>query len=174
MLIGNKTIRFEHILQIYWTKGLFFGGMLFYSNKTFYNIFKCTPGLGLKNKLILTNRLELSNSINVNLSFLTDFTLIYKKNIVGMLNRYYSQLASVNNQPNDLLRLNILRLYLVRSYRGRCHALGKPVRGQRTWSNSWTSYKINLILRRFIGEMKSKIAKTAKVEKINFRVTKKK
>lgn len=106
--------------------------MLFYSNKTFYNIFKCTPGLGLKNKLILTNRLELSNSINVNLSFLTDFTLIYKKNIVGMLNRYYSQLASVNNQPNDLLRLNILRLYLVRSYRGRCHALGKPVRGQRT------------------------------------------
>lgn len=147
---------------------------MFYSNKTFYHIFKCTPGLGLRNKLTLSNRLELSNTVNTNASLLEDFTFKYKKNIVGILNRYYSQLNSVNNQLNDLLRLNIVRLYLIKSYRGRCHALGKPTRGQRTWSNGWTSYKINLILRKFIGEIKSKMSKTTKIEKINYRVAKKK
>lgn len=148
--------------------------MLFYSNKTFYDVFKLTPGLGLKNKAMLTKRLELSNVTSVNSSFLADFVFIYNKNVIGMLNRYYSQLHTVNNQVSDLLRLNIIRLYLIKSYRGRCHALGKPVRGQRTWSNGWTSYKINLTLRKFVSEMKFKISKITKVDKINYRVAKKK
>lgn len=51
------------------------------------------------------------------------------------INVLFSQINSVNHQRSEIHRLNIIRLYLIKSYRGRCHALGKPVRGQRTWSN---------------------------------------
>lgn len=148
--------------------------MLFYTNKTFYNIFTCTEGLSTYNKIMLLKRIELSNSIVINSTFLVDFKDRYKKDLVGFLNKYYSQVNSVNAQLYNLKKLNIIRLYLIKSYRGRCHALGKPVKGQRTWSNGWTSYKYNLTLRKFIGEMKSKISSNTKTEKINYKMTKKK
>lgn len=81
---------------------------------------------------------------------------------------------SVNNSYEDLKRLNIIRLYLIRTYRGWCHALGKPVRGQRTWSNGWSSYKYNKTLRKFILETTRKMASTKKIEKINYRLVRKK
>ena len=95
-----------------------------------------TPGLGYQNKVILLKRLELNNSIKVNITYLTSFKNIYKKNLTYLLNSYYSQINSVNNQLNNLLLLNVIKLYLLKTYRGRCHLLGKPVRGQRTWSNA--------------------------------------
>lgn len=106
--------------------------MLFYTNKTFQEVFTYTKGLGLTHKSMLTKRLELSNSILVSKTFLLDFKVLYKKDLIGFLNKYYSQVNSVNAQSDSLKRLNIIRLYLIKSYRGRCHALGKPVRGQRT------------------------------------------
>ena len=48
------------------------------------------------------------------------------------LNVLFSKLTSVNNTVVDLTRLNLIRLYLTRTTRGRSHALGKPSRGQRT------------------------------------------
>ena len=60
------------------------------------------------------------------------FKKVYNQELIGFLNHYYSQVSSVNNTMFDLKKLNIVRLYLVKSYRGRCHALGKPVHGQRT------------------------------------------
>ena len=67
---------------------------------------------------------------------LTSFGLDYENEtsrvILKPLNILLSQVHTVNNQYTDLLRLIIMRLYLIRSYRGRCHAIGKPVRGQRT------------------------------------------
>lgn len=167
-------MKFEHILQIYWTKGLFFGGKLFYTNRMFCELKYSTPGLGYQNKVILLKRLELNNSIKVNMTYLTSFKNIYKKNLTYLLNSYYSQINSVNNQLNNLLLLNVIKLYLLKTYRGRCHLLGKPVRGQRTWSNAWTSYKYNTILRRFVSETKSKLSKDKKVEKINYKLIKKK
>ena len=167
-------MKFEHILQIYWTKGLFFGGKLFYTNRMFYELNYFTPGLGLCSKLILLRRLELNNSVEVNTTHLTSFKNKYKKNLVYLLNNYYSQINSVNNQLDNLLLLNIIKLYLTKTYRGRCHLLGKPVRGQRTWSNAWTSYKYNTTLRRFVSETRSKLSKDKKIEKINYKLIKKK
>jgi len=167
-------LKFEHLLQIYWTKGLFFGGNLFYTNKTFYEIFSYTPGLGKSSKLFLTKRLELSNSVSVNLTSLLEFKTMYHREITGLLNNYYSQVSSVNNVLWDLTRLNIIRLYLIKSYKGRCHAFGKPSRGQRTWSNGWTAFKYNNTLRKFISETKLKLNKDKVVEKINYKLTKKK
>merc|ERR1711965_229384 len=115
------------------TKGFFYGGKLFYVNQTFDELFTQTPGLGKQIKSKFKDRFEL------------DFFLRYKKfeNILDYqssnktplnkpINIIYSQINSVNNQRQDLHRLNIIRLYLIKSYKGRCHALGKPVRGQRT------------------------------------------
>ena len=170
----KKKIRFEHILQIYWTKGLFFGGSLFYTNKTLYELFQITPGLGKKSKVTILDKLELENSINVNVTLVNEFNTFYKKEIVGFLNHYYSQVASVNNTVHELRRVRIIRLYLVKSYKGYCHALGKPVHGQRTWSNAWSSYKNNLTLRNFISESKNSLEKNKLPEKINYKFVKKK
>jgi len=118
--------------------------------------------------------LELENSVNVNTTLVNEFNTFFKKEIVGFLNHYYSQVASVNNTVHELRRVRIIRLYLVKSYKGYCHALGKPVHGQRTWSNAWSSYKNNLILRNFISESKSSLEKNKLPEKINYKFVKKK
>ena len=130
--------------------------------------------MGRKFKLGLATRLELKNSVELNLSLISIFSKIYKREIIGLLNHYYSQVSSVNNVCTDLQRFNIIRLYLIRSYKGKCHALGKPTRGQRTWSNAWTSFRYNNHLRKFIGESKKKLEREKRPEKINFKMTKKK
>lgn len=140
----------------------------------FYELKQSTPGLGLKHKITLLKRLELTNSTKTNLTYVNSFKSLYKKNLVFLLNSYYSQISSVNDQLNNLLLLNIVRLYLTKTFKGKCHLLGKPTRGQRTWSNGWTSYKYNLILRRFVSETKSKLSKDKKIEKINYKLIKKK
>ena len=114
------------------------------------------------------------NSISVNTSPLTNFKARYNRNIIGFLNNYYSQVTSVNTTSDSLLRLNIIRLYLIKSYRGYCHSLGKPVRGQRTWSNSWNSFNQNYTLRRFISQYKFKLGEGQSTQKINYKMTKKK
>ena len=138
-------------------------------------MFTQTPGLGKRVESKFTDRFEL------------DFFRQYRKfeNILEYqnsnrtplnkpINIIYSQINSVNNQRQDLHRLNIIRLYLIKSYKGRCHALGKPVRGQRTWSNAWNSYNINSQLRLFISETRRNLAKNKKEEKINYKIVKKK
>ena len=49
-----------------------------------------------------------------------------------VINMYFSRLISINNHINELIKYNIIRLYLIKTFKGRCHALGKPARGQRT------------------------------------------
>ncbi len=45
--------------------------------------------------------------------------------------------------------INIFFLDIISSYRGWRHSKGLPVRGQRTWSNAWNSYRTNLNLREY-------------------------
>jgi len=59
--------------------------------------------------------------------------------------------------PNHLVNLNILKKYLIKSYKGKCHALGKPVRGQRTWSNAMNSKNNNFFIRKCISQTSNKI-----------------
>lgn len=47
------------------------------------------------------------------------------------------------------LTFNVFMLDMISSYRGWRHYRGLPVRGQRTWTNSWSCYKSNWILRNF-------------------------
>jgi hypothetical protein len=151
-------MRFEHILQVYWSKGFFFGGKLFYSNKlTFSNLFQLhLYGLRYKFKQILIKRFELTTFTKYysHLMFLTNYFTTHFKNLTKTTNIIFSQINNVNLSVNGLEKLNIIRTYLTKSYRGYCHAIGKPVRGQRTWSNSWNSFKCNYVLRNFITKTK--------------------
>ena len=90
------------------------------------------------------------------------------------LNVIFSQINTINNNISEIQYYNILRLYLIKSYKGRCHALGKPVKGQRTWSNSWNSYNLNKVLRNFIRDTSNFLKKNERQEKINYKLIKKK
>ena len=48
------------------------------------------------------------------------------------INKIFSKMSPFNRTVHELVRFNIIRLYLIRSYRGRAQSLGKPSRGQRT------------------------------------------
>jgi ribosomal protein S13 len=173
-------MRFEHILQVYWSKGFFFGGKLFYNHKLFwndmtkYNLY----GLGSKFKSLLIKRFELTTFalFYANTIFLVQYFNKFHKKIVKTLNILFSQINNVNSTVQTLKRYNIIRQYLVKSYKGYCHSIGKPVRGQRTWSNSWNSFKCNNILRNFITQIKHIKSLNTKntPDKIDYRSIKKK
>lgn len=168
-------MKFEHILQIYWTKGFFFGGKLFYVDQTFNELFKQTPGLGTSVKKKIQDRFELDffNKFRHD-ELILNYQNTNKTPLNKPINIILSQINSVNNQRHELHRLNIIRLYLIKSYKGRCHALGKPVRGQRTWSNAWNAYNVNTSLRTFISATRRALLQNKKEEKINYKVVKKK
>jgi ribosomal protein S13 len=113
-------------------------------------------GLGSKFESLLLKRFELTTfyfSFSKNTHILTYFNNSYKS-LVKTLNILFSQINNVNSTTLELRRLNILRKYLIKSYQGYCHSVGKPVRGQRTWSNGWNSFKCNNTLRSFINKVK--------------------
>ena len=56
----------------------------------------------------------------------------------------------------DLNNLNVIILNFISSYKGYRHLRGLPVNGQRTWSNAWSSYRSNHILRNFKLEVAKK------------------
>lgn len=125
-------MKFEHVLQIYWTKGFFFGSQLFYFNQTLTSIQNYTPGLSKQYRRQLNQRFELTHFIKNKNTLLITYEKETKRVLVNPLNIIFSQIHTVNNNVADLQRLILIRLYLIKTYRGRCHALGKPVRGQRT------------------------------------------
>jgi hypothetical protein len=90
------------------------------------------------------------------------------------MNIILSQMTSVNHQISEIHHFNLIRLYLIKSYRGKAQAMGKPSRGQRTWSNAWTAYNYNKVIRNFIVIIQRNLNKDKKVEKINYKVLKKK
>ena len=81
---------------------------------------------------MLKSRFE-SNYIQYNSkSSINNQELYLKVPMKRVLNIILSQTLSVNNQPSYLTRLRIIYQFLSKTYIGKCHAIGKPVRGQRT------------------------------------------
>ena len=85
-------------------------------------------GLGVSTKTKLLKRFELNVLYNNTFSLFSE----QEKDIQKLINILLSQITSVNNQISELNKYNLIRLYLIKSYRGRSQALGKPSRGQRT------------------------------------------
>ena len=163
-------MKFEQVLQIYWSKGFLYNGRVvsFQSNlKSFCNE---VGGINLTTKIQILKRFELNLLYN---NYLTLFSY-YDKDLRKAINILLSQISSVNNQVYEIERFNLIRVYLIKSYRGKAQALGKPSRGQRTWSNAWTSYYYNKTIRNFITNIQRSISKNKKEEQVSYKIIKKK
>jgi ribosomal protein S13 len=163
-------LKFEQVLQIYWSKGFLYNGRIVPFHVDIRTFCKSVGGLGLPTKIQILKRFEL-NFLYYNYSLA--FTEI-SKDIRKVINIILSQISSVNGQVGELNKYNLIRLYLIKTYRGKAQALGKPSRGQRTWSNAWTSYNYNKVIKNFISNIQKNLNKNKKDEKINFKVLKKK
>ena len=163
-------MKFEQVLQIYWSKGFLYSGRIVPFQSNLHNFCSDVGGLGVSTKTKLLKRFEL------NLLYTNPFNtfLDYDKDVRKLINILLSQITSVNNQISEIQKFNLIRLYLTKTYRGRAQALGKPARGQRTWSNAWTSYYYNKTLRIFINTIQKNLNKHKKDEQINFKTIQKK
>lgn len=65
---------------------------------------------------------------------------------MSMVSLFYEIVPNKRTLRNRNL-VNIFFLDVIASYRGWRHSKGLPVRGQRTWTNAWNSYRNNLVLR---------------------------
>lgn len=91
-------------------------------------MFNNVGGIQTSFKNILVKRFEMYQTL-LNSKTLLPF---YGKETLRSLNLILAQIGSINKRTIDLTRLNLIRLYLIKTFRGRGHSLGKPIRGQRT------------------------------------------
>ena len=163
-------MKFEHVLQIYWSKGFLINGKLQTFQTSLKFLFTISGGFNWPTQRQLVKRFEL-------FWILKNFDIPISKvspTFATSLNLMFSNMTSINDTVFDLTRYNLLRLYLIKTTRGRSHALGKPARGQRTWSNAWNAYNTNHTTRSFIGTYQRMLKENTKEEKINYKVLKKK
>jgi ribosomal protein S13 len=94
-------------------------------------MFKNLKGLSDYTQLNFIKRFEygyfFKNNLKRNFEMSAFEPLRYK-----IFNAYISKIMNTNRSINELIRLNAIRLYLIKTFRGRARALGKPSRGQRT------------------------------------------
>jgi len=163
-------MKFEQLLQIYWARGFLYGGKVKNFNINLKTLFCDNLGLNFKSKQKFIQRFELNFYHINNQKLFSELPLNQRK----IINMYLSQLTSINNNIFELIKYNMIRLYLIKTFRGRCYALGKPSRGQRTWSNASTSDKCNRVVRYFIRQIKKNNVIEVKTESLNKKIIKKK
>lgn len=163
-------MKFEQVLQFYWSKGFLFNGRIIPFDTTLQNFFSNVGGLGLSTKLQITRRFEL---YSLYFDRKKSFKLV-SKDLYRPINILLSQISTVNNQVSELVRFYHIRLYLTKTFRGRAQALGKPSRGQRTWSNAWSAYNNNRTVRQFISLMQKTLKAKKTTEKIDYKKIQKK
>lgn len=153
-------------MKIYWAKGLYFNGRLTKLNWTLNEMFLNLNGFGNFSKFNFIRRFELTyHHYNKFLKYPKPFVTK-----VRILNSYFSYATNTNHGIDELLRYTLIRLYLIKSFRGRAQALGKPSRGQRTWSNAWNAHKLNTIIRKFINQVNKNRRNKKKPKKINYKL----
>ena len=152
-------MNFEHLLYIYWSKGFFYNKKLNTFNINLTNLIKKINNFSFFNKFKFIKRFEL-----------THFTFFKKKtflelnlNIRKSINTYFSKIFNINFFFKDLIKYNLIRLYLIKAFNGICEFLGKPVNGQRTWSNKKNAKKLNKIVKFFIFFIKKKLNLSTKI-----------
>lgn len=122
------------------------GGKFFNNKQIFYN-FKLNDFLekkidGFKNHSIsrLEQRLETSTNYSISL---------YKNSKWLILNNLLDLIIPNNKTLKKRRLINIYFLDFIGSYRGYRHSFGLPVNGQRTWTNSKTTFSSNSLLRNY-------------------------
>jgi ribosomal protein S13 len=164
-------MKFERVMQIYWSKGIYYNGKLFKNDWTLNNFINEFKGVGKLSRYLIIKKFEITHH-------LFDRNLIFHQNSSSknkLLNNYLSYITNTASSWDELLRYHLIRLYLIKTFRGRAQALGKPSRGQRTWSNAWTAFKYNTLLRDFVSEVsKHKKKKSLIPKKKNYKIVSRK
>lgn len=162
-------MKYEQLLKSIWVKGYYFSGNLVPFEITLKKLFTLTQLLSRLAREIIIFRFELANHLNFKTPPLD---LSWQQQRV--LNVFLSQTLSVKTFVWESFKSRMIRLYLIKSTRGRCHALGKPSRGQRSVSNAWSAYHCNKTTRIFINEVKAVLARNKEKVVIDYKKTKKK
>jgi len=113
-----------------------------------------------KNNLLKNFGFNLSflGKLEIRLEFFFKFNLYnYSSPQLVCLLKYLLLFVPIDKNFKKRRLVNIYFLDLIASYRGWRHSRGLPVRGQRTWTNSWSVFKSNLILREYRIEVSKKI-----------------
>lgn len=157
-------MKFDRLMSIYWSKGLYYNKRLVEFTLTFKNFFFTVYGFSRFTQQLFLKRFE------ANIKLISFFFTNWRNNKNKIINTFTSGVIYSSSNVSELRKYILVRLYLIKSFRGRAQALGKPSRGQRTWSNAWTSYNYNTDLRKFIVEVnKNRKVKTI-IKKINYKV----
>lgn len=123
-----------------------------YSKFKFNTVLKSFFGISQYRFKFYLLRLEYQinyNRYKIPTEFNKKFLEFYK-----IINFYLLQLLPVYYKFKSLNNLYILRKWKIRTYEGRCHLKGKPVHGQRTWSNARTAKFDNTYVRDYLKELK--------------------
>ena len=121
-------MKFERVLTIYWSKGFLLNGLLKPFKTSFLQTLSSTGGYGFFIFKTIIKRFELfEGQQHKNVVF--DHKNKYLRQAINL---FLSQLSSVNNRVKEITKYSLIKLLLIKTSRGRSHALGKPSRGQRT------------------------------------------
>jgi len=139
-------MKFEQILKVYWSKGFYYNGVVFNFDANLDFLINNCSGMGRFFKKFFIKRFEW---YDINSNRQRPLTA-YSQSTQTTINKLFSKINPFKHTIHELMRFHIIRIYAIRSYRGRAQAIGKPSRGQRTWSNAWTAYYSNSVLKKFI------------------------
>nr|ASY95720.1 ribosomal protein S13 [Paraurostyla sp.] len=138
---------------MYWSRSFLYGGKTQPFQVTFFEFFDDKPGISKKSIDQFIKRFEAQHYFLLKHNE-TLLSKLYKLGKRKTINIYLSKILTINYNIFEIIRFNHIRLYLIKTFRGRCHALGKPSRGQRTWSNAKNAYKCNNYIQNFIQNVK--------------------
>jgi len=117
-----------------------FNNKILDSEKSMYN--NLCDTYGLKNKSVLYVKQRMEKNLDSSLKKLTKSDWELFTNCIYDIVPFKLNLKKRNT-------MNIYVLDMITSYRGWRHSRGLPVRGQRTWTNAWSTYKSNWVLRNY-------------------------
>ena len=135
-------------------------GSIFYSSYSISEFFFKYSCYGFSKKLhiILISRLEGRLIKKIKDLKTSQFIMIYKVLL---------DIVPNNKTLKKKMVFNIFMLDVINSYKGLRHAFGLPVRGQRTWTNSWSCYRSNLVLRQFKIKLSKKLYTSITISELN-------
>ena len=135
-------------------------GVFFYSSYSITDFFYKYSCYGFSKNLhkILTSRLENKIDKKIKEYKTSKFIIIYK---------ILASIIPDNKNLKNKQTFNIFMFDLINSYKGHRHAFGLPVRGQRTWTNAWSCYKSNLVLRQFKIKISKRLYTSITINDLN-------
>jgi small subunit ribosomal protein S13 len=110
------------------------------NKKKIYIALTCIYGIGIPSSKKILSQLQINPNLKV--------ADLNEKNISGLRDLLETEEFKLEGDLKRMISLNIKRLIDINSFRGRRHLKGLPVRGQRTRTNSRTSRKQGLFIRK--------------------------